>query len=235
MALIYKITNLVNGKQYVGYTTKTIEERFNQHWASRFTDNAPIHRAMIKFGKKNFVIESIEQILTSQWNEKEQYWIEKLKTFAPFGYNICQGGQGKPPVHCGENNNKAKLTTVQFYNLINDLKEYELEFGQIAKKYKISQSQVERINKGEYWNSDEFEYPIRKEKRDYYILKQIVQDLKENILSQDEIERKYLIKSRTRLYNINTGKVGKKIFPQENYPIRDNIVSRKPLYLCENL
>lgn len=60
---------------------------------------------------------------------------------------------------------------------------------------------------------------------------QIINDLKENILTQDEIERKYQIKSRTRLYDINNGKVGKKWFPQEKYPLREGIKNRKPLYL----
>ena len=49
---------------------------------------------------------------------------------------------------------------------------------------------------------------------------------------QSEIEEKYQIKSRTRLANINLGKVGRKLFPQAKYPIREKgIINRTPLYL----
>lgn len=235
MAWIYKIINKNNGKIYVGYTTKTPQERFEQHWNARYSDNAPIHKAMIKEGKNAFTVIGIEQIESSKWCEKEQYWIDTLKSYKPFGYNVCKGGEHKPPTYYGSENNKSKLSQEQFNELINDLKSYELEFGQIARKYKLSQCEVERINAGTQRHNDEFEYPIRKEKRDYYIIRQIINDLKENILSQTEIEEKYNIKSRTRLYNINTGKVGKKIAPQDKYPIREGIISRKPLYLTKNL
>ena len=56
-------------------------------------------------------------------------------------------------------------------------------------------------------------------------------DLKNTNLTQEEIEEKYQIKSRTRLYDINWGKVGKKLFPQESYPLRVGIKNQKPKYL----
>lgn len=185
---------------------------------------------MKKYGKNNFYCVGIEEISESQWAEKEQYWINKKNTVVPYGYNICLGGN-KPPISLGEQNVKSKLTQSQFEELVKDLSEYKLDFAQIASKYKISQSQVERINKGEFRRIEDVEYPIRKMKRDYYILQCIIEDLKTNILSQSEIEKKYQIKSRTRLYYINTGKVGKKIFPQKHYPIRPGIICRKPIYL----
>lgn len=230
MAWIYKITNIVNKKIYIGYTKYTPQHRFEVHWCQRFQDNSILHRALIKYGKKNFICEGVEEINEKDWIEKEQYWIEKERSFTPYGYNICLGGN-KPPIHYGEDNVKSKLTTQDFYRLLQDLKSYDLEFSQIASKYNISQSQVERINKGEFRKLEDVSYPIRPMKRDYYIISCIIQDLKDNILSQEEIEYKYKIKSRTRLYYINTGRVGRKIFPQEKYPIRSGIICRKPLYL----
>lgn len=215
MSWIYKITNLINNKIYVGYTKYTPEKRFQEHWQQRFQDNSILHKAMIKYGKNNFKIEGLEEFNENleDWCIKECYWIEKLQSQQPNGYNICEGGN-KPPIHYGSDNVKSKLTKNQFYELIKDLKTYNLEFGQLAVKYALSQSQIERINKGEYRRLEDEDYPLRKMKRDQWIISQIINDLKENILSQDEIERKYQIKSRTRLYNINTGKVGKKWFPQ---------------------
>lgn len=231
MAFIYKITNLLNKKIYIGYTSRNnIQIRFQEHWNSRFFDNSILHKAMIKNGKNNFKIEIVEKISEKEWVEKEQYWIEYYNSKVPNGYNICEGGN-KPPTHFGENNCKSKLTTDQTLNLINDLKEYKLDFGQIASKYKISQSQVERINKGEFRKLENEDYPLRKMKIDQYIIKNIIEDLKNNILTQSEIEEKYKIKARTRLYDINNGKIGRKLFPQEKYPIRNGIVNRKPIYL----
>ncbi len=230
MAWIYQITNKKNGKIYIGYTKHTPERRFEEHWRCRFSQDSILHRAMKKYGKDSFEVKGVERILEEQWIEKEQWWIEKKKSFQPNGYNICLGGN-KPPTHYGSDNYKSKLTTADFHKLIKDLSKYELDFSQIAAKYGISQSQVERINKGESWEIEGQNYPIRKMKRDLYIIQQILQDLKENKLSQTEIEEKYRIKSRTRLYNINTGRVGKKLFPQQNYPVRQGIVSRKPLWL----
>lgn len=230
MAFIYKITNQINNKIYIGYTSNTIQQRFEEHWYGRNSDNSILHKAMIKYGKDAFKIEQVEEISEDIWIEKEQYWIDFYNSKVPNGYNICNGGN-KPPTRYGENNVKSKLTTKQFFQLIEDLKKYDLDFGQIASKYNISQSQVERLNRGDFRKLDNEDYPIRKFKKDQYIIKCIIEDLKNNILSQSEIEEKYQIKSRTRLYNINTGKVGRKIFPQEKYPIRPGIQNRKPTYL----
>lgn len=230
MAWIYQITNKKNGKIYIGYTKCTPEHRFEEHWRCRFCDDSILHRAMKKYGKNSFEVKGIEQISEEQWVEKEQQWIEKKKSFSPKGYNICLGGN-KPPAHYGSDNTKSKLTTIDFNNLVKDLSEYELDFSQIAAKYGISQSQVERINKGESREIEGQTYPIRKMKKDLYIIQQILQDLKEGELDQTEIEEKYKIKSRTRLHYINIGRVGKKFFPQQKYPVRQGIVCRKPLWL----
>lgn len=231
MAWIYQITNKVNGKKYVGYTKYTPEFRFEKHWQQRNHDTSILHNAMKKYGKKNFSVIGLEEIDESEWVEKEQEWIDKLKTQRPYGYNICAGGN-KPPVHFGADNVKSKLSTSQVMELIEDLKKYELDFGQIAKKYRMSRSQIEKINKGEFRHIEGESYPLRKMKKDQYIIQQIIQDLKENKLTQSEIEEKYQIKSRTRLANINLGKVGRKLFPQAKYPIREKgIINRTPLYL----
>lgn len=233
LAYIYLITNLVNKKQYVGYTSKTPEIRFQEHWRCRYSDDIYLHRAMIKYGKSNFIIETLEEIDESEWQLKEQYWIDKMNTLTPNGYNINVGGNA-PPVHYGEYNVKSKIPNEQLLLLIEDLKSYKLRFSQIATKYGLSQSQVERINMGLFRRIDSEDYPIRKMKYNEYNIYCIIQDLKDNILSQSEIEEKYHIKSYCRLYNINTGLVGKKWFPQEHYPIREGIVNRKPVYLSSD-
>ena len=60
MTEIYKITNRLNGKPYVGQTRQPIEKRFMQH----STANSPPGNAMRQCGLENFTIEIIERCET---------------------------------------------------------------------------------------------------------------------------------------------------------------------------
>lgn len=90
--VIYKITNLVNGKIYVGLTTKTIEKRLNQHIHSNGC--SAITDAIKKYGKENFKIEIIcECFSKNELNEREIYFIDFYKSLVTCnGYNIESGG-----------------------------------------------------------------------------------------------------------------------------------------------
>jgi hypothetical protein len=95
MAYIYKITNTINGKMYIGKTEQTIEKRFQQHCQDSQRDgfsNRPLYRAMQKYGVEFFSIEEIEE--TDNPEEREIYWIEFYGTFKN-GYNATIGGDGK--------------------------------------------------------------------------------------------------------------------------------------------
>ena len=97
MAYIYKITNQINGKQYVGKTMLTIEKRWQEHCKDskrRKIEKRPLYSAMRKYGIENFKIEEIEECSDVIVNEREIYWIEKLQTFKN-GYNVTIGGDGK--------------------------------------------------------------------------------------------------------------------------------------------
>lgn len=92
---IYKITNNVNGKVYIGQTIQTIKERFYQHCATKCSDsvlNMAIHKAIKKYGKSNFIIEVIEEVDKDSLNDKEKFWIEYYNSYNN-GYNSTRGGQ----------------------------------------------------------------------------------------------------------------------------------------------
>lgn len=55
--IVYKIVNLINGKIYVGKTTKSIEERFARHRYSHVDGNTYLYKSMRKYGFENFNIE----------------------------------------------------------------------------------------------------------------------------------------------------------------------------------
>ena len=97
MPYIYKITNLINGKIYVGKTLSTIQHRWKEHCAESKRDknqNRPLYKAMNKYGIENFTIDLLEEVPESEINNKEQYWIEFLGSFK-YGYNATLGGDGK--------------------------------------------------------------------------------------------------------------------------------------------
>lgn len=105
--IVYKITNLLNSKIYIGCTTKDIHKRFYQHFAHR-KGNTVIGKAFIKYGRDNFIIEELEKC-DSRENmfDREKYWIEKLKSNEN-GYNLTNGGDCGPIKMGDENWNYSK-------------------------------------------------------------------------------------------------------------------------------
>lgn len=94
---IYKITNLINEKIYVGKTVKTLKKRFQQHItdARSTTKDYVILRAIRKYGESNFIIEPLENVLDeNKLFEREEYWTLKLHSNdGNIGYNIKVGDQ----------------------------------------------------------------------------------------------------------------------------------------------
>lgn len=94
---IYKITNIINQKEYIGKTVKTVEERWKEHKYDYKKDrckNRPLYSAINKYGIENFIIEQIEEVDIKDLSNREIYWIEYYHTFSN-GYNATLGGDDK--------------------------------------------------------------------------------------------------------------------------------------------
>ncbi len=90
---IYCITNLVNGKQYVGMTRLPLHLRFRTHRSIKSSGAPLLKKAFVKYGIDNFKFEKIDFANSvKDLGDKEIYWIKTLKTLAPSGYNILPGG-----------------------------------------------------------------------------------------------------------------------------------------------
>lgn len=92
---IYCINNKINGKKYIGQTSKTIEHRFNIHKTNaRKKYNTVIYDAINKWGIDNFEIYELEKCYGQDFcSEREMYWIKFYKTIKrKYGYNMTEGG-----------------------------------------------------------------------------------------------------------------------------------------------
>jgi group I intron endonuclease len=92
---IYCIRNKLNGKVYIGLTSKTIEERYKTHLKhARAKVNRRLPDAINKYGEDNFEIFELEKVLLSEIEEKEIFYIKKYRSIEKeFGYNMTLGGE----------------------------------------------------------------------------------------------------------------------------------------------
>ena len=87
--LIYKISNTISGKFYIGkHETFDPEDNY-------FGSGIALKDSIKKYGKLNFIKEIIEFCGDQEsLSEREKYWIEKENSTIPNGYNISLGGKG---------------------------------------------------------------------------------------------------------------------------------------------
>ena len=97
--LIYKLTNLINGKVYIGQTKNSLRKRIISHLtqARKNTKSKKHHLqfAIQKYGYNNFDVSIIEVCDYSQLKSREIFWISYYNSTDPNkGYNCTKGGDG---------------------------------------------------------------------------------------------------------------------------------------------
>lgn len=142
MSYIYKITNLVNGKEYIGQTSLSIQERFKQHIHDAnkgYYNHRPLYNAFNKYGIENFIIEELEECNTEEVNQKEIEYINKFDTYSN-GYNATLGGEG---------------AIIIDYDKVLEKYQMGLSAGQIAKDMNHDIKQITRILKSKGISKEE--------------------------------------------------------------------------------
>lgn len=205
---IYKITNLINNKIYIGQA-KDVSQRWYEHCLESATkkNNRKLCNAIRKYGVNNFKVETIEGPIEN-YNEREQYWIAYYNTFldAEKGYNMTIGGED-PPVTKGEKSCLAKYKDEDILKIQKVLKETTLDYAQISQDFGVTVDYLSLINRGLIRRNDELEYPLRKHdncRKDSEIVDQITYLLLYTTKSIEEISRELEADSNT-IYTINKG------------------------------
>lgn len=132
MGYIYCITNLINGKQYIGKTTYSVTKRFQEHCQDSKKERCekrPLYDAMNKYGIENFIVEQLYECDNEELNSYEIQYIEKYNTYSN-GYNATKGGDGK----------------ILFdYKLILKLYQEGISMVEVASKVKCSVDTVSKV------------------------------------------------------------------------------------------
>lgn len=156
---IYKITNQVNGKCYIGQSVN-IARRWRDHKktssdASYNAYDSVLHKAFRKYGIENFSFEVLEECSQESLNAKEIYWINYFNSDdSQRGYNLTPGGD-----NVGQK--CRKLTDEQLQELKRLLKTTLISQTDLAKQFNISQMAVSDINRGISYPDLNEVYPLR--------------------------------------------------------------------------
>ena len=227
MSYIYKITNLITDKNYIGYTSRDINKRFYEHkWEALNTNyennKSYLYQSMRKYGTENFIIELVLEFDEKEynWKELEKYYIKEYNTLRPNGYNLLEGGD-QPPIHYGNENYKTKIKDEDLPKLFRMLKDTSLTYKEIAQYFHISLSQLHNINYGYNRKQKGIKYPIRQFSKDEEYALQVINLLKTDItLSNSKIAN--LIPNYFRANEISSINNGKKYayLYDGDFPIR---------------
>ena len=94
--MIYHAFNTINGKAYVGQTTRDLKERVYSHYKSGSHSCPALKEALKKYPREVFVWSILTHVDNQKdLNEAEKYWIKHLNTMAHtgWGYNLKEGGR----------------------------------------------------------------------------------------------------------------------------------------------
>jgi group I intron endonuclease len=154
---IYKITNKINGKSYIGQSVN-IQRRFNAHKSAAFNlnnrlYNSPLYRAIRKYGVENFNFEILEECKKEELNDKEIFYINKYETHSKNGYNQDDGGN--------QASHYTKLSDELVSKIIERLKTSLDNSDEIGEDFGVTGRTVRGINSGECCYRESEKYPIR--------------------------------------------------------------------------
>lgn len=164
---IYKYTNKINGKIYIGQSIN-LEQRRYAHKSSAFNEKAfdydsLFHKAIRKYGLENFSYEVIVELSSEEYskeilNDLEKYFIKFYNSYEN-GYNATPGGEELNRSQPGEKNGRALLTEKDVY-YIRECYNAHIPFKQVYEEYKdkISKRGLQKVWWFDTWKNIHPEY-----------------------------------------------------------------------------
>lgn len=130
---IYKITNILNNKIYIGQSNN-IQRRFSEHKTRGVKSSIPVDVAIAKHGKENFCFEIVEEVLLEELNSHEEFWIIFYNS-KKNGYNCSDGGDFQS---VGENNGRAILSEIE-------IKEIRTSYSNHSRRKEVYEKYKDKI------------------------------------------------------------------------------------------
>lgn len=227
---IYKITNIINSKVYIGQTSVSPMRRWQDHFnAYKNTNNKLyLYNEMRFYGIENFTFQILEtNIDLSVLNEREQYYIQLYHSNDTlYGMNLTRGGQ------FSYNSHLTEAIVEHIRDML--ISRPDLTISKIGELTNLDPALVSDINTGDIWRSKGIKYPIR-------ISNNIPNKLSESDVDSiitllksgkpaTQIAKIYNV-SNVTISNINNGTIHKR--ENEVYPIYRAFNSNKLLELNE--
>lgn len=166
---IYKFTNLLNNKCYIGQSID-VEQRRLAHISSAKNKKAAdynhqLHQALRKYGVENFSFEVLVELSGEGYdkdllNKLEAYYVSKYNSFKN-GYNATPGGDAIDPASTKGEKNGRSLVTEEDVCYIRECYNAHIPFKEIQKKYenhKITTRGLQKIWHFETWKDIKPEY-----------------------------------------------------------------------------
>lgn len=201
---IYKITNKINGKIYIGQSND-IERRFKEHIHRSPRFRLSIDWSIVKYGEENFSFEILEECEKEKLNERETYYIQKYNSIEK-GYNQNLGGDFGSR---GSGNGMAKLSEedVIKIRLAYARHERQKDVYELFKE-KTTFSNFQGVWQGANW-SEIMPEVFTEENKNYYIYQNSRKFTDEEVLI---IRKRYVNETCDEIYKDYTGRVTKNSF-----------------------
>jgi group I intron endonuclease len=216
MGYIYKITNIVNGKCYIGVTT---EENPNKRWANhkssiRANIGCPfLQKAVKKYGEESFKFDVLIICFDEDVFKFENEYITKYNSMSPNGYNVALGGIRGPSFlgkHHSEETKKIMSIKSKEYHNRSEVKE---QHRQRAIEFNKIRNTSELLKNSEKWQKAVREGRIGGHSKTEEGKKKISESLKEYYRKQkeDPINKKTVCVNREKKREIMRKINGRKV------------------------
>lgn len=235
---IYKYTNNINNKVYIGQSIN-LERRKYSHKSSAYNEkangyNSQFHQAIRKYGLENFSYEVVAEISNEEYSKQilddlERYFIKYYNSFKN-GYNATEGGDDIPnSVQYGEKNGRALLKEEDVI-YIRECYNAHIPFKLVYEEYKnkISKRGLQKIWWFDTWKNIHPEY--RSEENKYWHSHQAKANSSEVAANNKRKFTKEEVKQMRDDYennHLSPKQVWQKYSPESSWSTIYNIITRQ--------